>query len=312
MNTPNVWHVGNAKITRVAEFDDYVLDPEFIFPIRPDAVRQHEWLLPHFITPAGQFLVSIHAFVIEVNKRRILVDTCVGNDKKRHIAAWNDLKGTFLADLTSAGYPPESIDTVICTHLHLDHVGWNTRCVDGKWIPTFPNARYLFGRIEWAHWQKEMELEAAAEAPAAHAADLDIGAVMGDSIQPIIDAGLHDLVEVDHRLCEEVVLEHTPGHTPGHVCVRISSAGENAVITGDLMHHPIQCALPELGTHVDWNPERSTQTRLRFFSQFADKPVLVLGTHFAKPTSGWLISRGDRWQLSVERPVEIPSAQRRR
>jgi glyoxylase-like metal-dependent hydrolase (beta-lactamase superfamily II) len=137
-----------------------------------------------------------------------------------------------------------------------------------------------------------------------HAAQLiETGTVMGDSVQPIIDAGLYDLVEVDHQLGDGVSLEHTPGHTPGHVCVRISSRGEQAVITGDLLHHPLQCSIPELGTHVDWNVARGHETRLSFFRQFADKPVLILGSHFAKPTAGWVISDGERWRLSLNAPA---------
>jgi len=297
----NVWQVGDVKITRVADFDDFSLDPEFIFAIKPDAVRQHTWLRPNFITPEGQLLVSIHAFIIETADRKILVDTCIGNDKKRHTAMWNDLQGPFLRDLAAAGYPPESIDTVVCTHLHVDHVGWNTRKVDGRWIPTFPNARYLFGRIEWAHWKREMELEAAAaERADSHAAHLvETGTVMGDSVQPIIDAGLYDLVETDHRLIDGVYLQHTPGHTPGHVCVRIESRGKRAVITGDMIHHPLQCALPDLGTHVDWDAAHGHATRLGFFQELADTPTLVLGSHFAKPTGGWVVSDGDRWRLSL-------------
>jgi len=305
MNTNNVWHVGDVKITRIAEFDDFPLDPQFIFNIRPEAVKEHVWLEPHFITPTGELLVSIHAFVIECGRRRIIVDTCIGNDKKRHTAMWDNLHGPFLADLAAAGYAAETIDTVVCTHLHVDHVGWNTRLVDGRWIPTFPNARYLFGRVEWAHWKREMQMEAeAARAADSHAAQLiETGTVMGDSVQPIIDAGLYDLVEVDHQLGDGVSLEHTPGHTPGHVCVRISSRGEQAVITGDLLHHPLQCSIPELGTHVDWDVARGHETRLSFFRQFADKPVLILGSHFAKPTAGWVISDGERWRLSLNAPA---------
>ena len=304
MSTTNVWRVGNVKVTRVAEADDFALDPEFIFPLKAESIKEYEWLKPHFITPKGEILVSIHAFVIDTGSRRIVVDTCIGNDKRRHTAMWNNLQGPFLSDLAAAGYPAETIDTVVCTHLHVDHVGWNTRWADGRWIPTFPNARYLFGRVEWEHWQHEIDVEAAtAKSDDSHAAQLiETGVVMGDSVSPIIEAGLHQLVEVDHRISGEVSLEHTPGHTPGHVCVRISSQGENAVITGDLMHHPLQCALPELGTHVDWNSARGEQTRRKFFDGCADKPVLVLGSHFAKPTAGWVVSHGESWRLSLKAP----------
>jgi glyoxylase-like metal-dependent hydrolase (beta-lactamase superfamily II) len=301
MNTTNVWQVGDVKITRIAEADDFALDPEFIFQMKADAIRQQEWLLPHFITPKGELIVSIHAFVIDTGQRRVVVDTCIGNDKKRHTAMWNNLQGPFLSDLAAAGYPAETIDTVVCTHLHVDHVGWNTRWVDGKWIPTFPKARYLFGRVEWEHWQREIELEAArAHVEDSHAAHLiETGIVMGDSVLPIIEARQHQLVEVNHRLCEEIYLEHTPGHTPGHVCVRIASRGQEAVITGDLLHHPVQCSVPELGTHVDWSPSKGEETRRQFFKGCADKPIMVLGSHFAKPTAGWVVSHGKSWRFSL-------------
>lgn len=301
MSINSSWQIGDVKITRIAEFEDFALDPEFIFDIKAEAVSQHAWLKPHFITGEGQLLVSIHAFIIDTGNRRILVDTCIGNDKQRHTAMWNDLQGPFLSDLAAAGYPAESIDTVVCTHLHVDHVGWNTRKVDGKWIPTFQNARYLFGRIEWAHWQREIELEAAAaQKPDTHAAHLvETGTVMGDSVKPIIDAGLYDLVDVDHRIADGITLQHTPGHTPGHVCVRIQSKGKTAIITGDMMHHPLQCSLPELGTHVDWDTGKAHATRLAFFRELADTPTLLLGSHFAKPTGGWLVTEGDRWRLAL-------------
>lgn len=226
------WQIGDVKITRVAELGGAPFPSTFMFPAAtPELVQRHAWLKPHFAHEDGRLFGSIHSFVIESGKRRIIVDTCVGNDKARAVQAWNMLQGPFLEQLAEAGFPPESIDTVLCTHLHVDHVGWNTRLVNGKWLPTFPNARYLFGRREWEHWSSE-------------AAQHRDGDVMGDSVRPIVDAGLAELVDMNHVLTPEVRLEPTPGHTPGHVSVRISSQGEEAVITGDLMHHPLQCAEP--------------------------------------------------------------------
>src|SRR6185295_15252274 len=136
-------------------------------------------------------------------------------------------------DLAKAGFAADDVDAVLCTHMHVDHVGWNTRLVDGAWRPTFSRARYLFGRTEYDHWQA--------------AGDPGERQVIADSVQPVIDAGLADWVESDHAVTPEVRLEPTPGHTPGHVSVRIRSGGEEAVITGDLVHHPIQCCAPEVG-----------------------------------------------------------------
>ena len=203
------------------------------------------------------------------------MDTCVGNDKPREVKNWNMRQGRFLEDLAEAGFPRERVDTVLCTHLHVDHVGWNTMLKDGKWVPTFPNARYLFGRKEFEHWSK---------APAGPDRDVQM-----DSVRPILDAGLADLVAMDHRITSEVYLEPTLGHTPGHVSVCISSKGDEAVITGDLMHHPVQCAEPDWAARFDVDPDAARRTRRAFLERHAGKPVLVLGTHFATPTAGRVV-----------------------
>ncbi len=164
-------------------------------------------------------------------------------------------------------------------------LGWNTRLVGGRCVPTFANARYLFGCAEYAHWRG--------------AGAADEREVLADSVQPVVDAGLADWVESDHAVTGEVALEPTPGHTPGHVSVRIRSAGAEAVITGDLMHHPIQCCEPRIGSRFDIDPDVARETRLRFLREQADRPVLVLGTHFAAPTAGRVVSAGAAWELAV-------------
>jgi glyoxylase-like metal-dependent hydrolase (beta-lactamase superfamily II) len=208
------WKIGNVTVTRVVEVD-LPTPGGFVLPdALPENLAKIPWLAPHFVTPDGMLLMSIHALVVESEGRKILVDTCLGNDKKRPIPDWNMRKGPFLQQLADAGCPRESVDTVVCTHLHVDHVGWNTMLVNGRWVPTFPKARYLIGRKEWDFWGKE---PVNPDEP-----------IMDDSVRPIIDAGLADLVEADHKLTSEVWLEPTHGHTPGHVSVRISSGGENA------------------------------------------------------------------------------------
>jgi glyoxylase-like metal-dependent hydrolase (beta-lactamase superfamily II) len=238
---------------------------------------------------------SIHSFVIESDNRRIIIDTCVGNDKERTIKAWNLLHGPFLADLALAGFPADTIDTVLCTHLHVDHVGWNTRLAEGRWVPTFRNARYLFGRREWEHWESE-------------AAEHRDGDVIGDSVRPIVDAGLAELVAMDQVLTPEVRLEPTPGHTPGHVSVRISSRGEEAVITGDLMHHPLQCAEPDLANNFDVDAAAARRTRRDFLARYCNRPVLVLGTHFAPPTGGWVVDAAPAWRFEIEAKADSDSS----
>ncbi|MEO5641391.1 MAG: MBL fold metallo-hydrolase [Sphingomicrobium sp.] len=299
------WTIGDVKVTRIVDMADFAIEPQFLFEIDTAKVLEQRWMHPHFMNDEGGLLVSVHAFVVESAGRRILVDTCLGNDKKRHTEAWNMRNSSFLDDLTAAGFAPDTIDIVVCTHLHVDHVGFNTMLVDGQWVPTFPNARYLFGRIEWDHWRHELEEEEKlAEAGDDHAAQLlQVGEVMGDSVLPIIAAGLNELVEVDHRITPEIWLQPTPGHTPGHVSVHIRSGGEEAIITGDMVHHPLQCAFPELGAHVDWSQAASGATRRTFFGENADRPILILGTHFPTPTGGWLVSSGDSWKVLLDKPA---------
>ncbi|PYN05883.1 MAG: hypothetical protein DME02_18035 [Candidatus Rokuibacteriota bacterium] len=200
--------------------------PTWLLPdATPEAVERHRaWLAPHFLDDKGRFLQSIHTFVVRAPGLTVLVDTCVGNDKDRGgRQPFHMMRTTFLDDLRVAGVAPESVDVVICTHLHVDHVGWNTRLDNGRWVPTFPRARHLFARREWEHWSSER--------------DEDTTRIMHDSVTPVLDAGLATLVEMDHRISDEIWLEPTPGHTPGHASVRLRSRDADAVITGDLMHH---------------------------------------------------------------------------
>jgi glyoxylase-like metal-dependent hydrolase (beta-lactamase superfamily II) len=272
------WKIGDVSIARVVEIEGPSPGTFLFAEATPERLLQHAWLKPRFLTDDGRSIGSIHCFVISSGSRTIVVDTCVGNDKPREVKTWHLRQGRFLQDLAEAGFPREQVDTVLCTHLHVDHVGWNTMLHEGRWVPTFPNARYLFGRREWEHW---------AAAPAGPDRD-----VQDDSVRPVLDAGLAQLVEADHRLTGDVFLEPTPGHTPGHVSVRIVSRGEEAVITGDLMHHPVQCAEIAWASRYDVDPEMARRTRRAFLERHAGKPVLVLGTHFAAPTGGRVVRDG--------------------
>jgi glyoxylase-like metal-dependent hydrolase (beta-lactamase superfamily II) len=279
------WRIGDVVVSKLVELE---LSGKVTW-ILPDATRENllrdAWLRPHFVSEAGEARMSVHSFVVEAGGRRILVDTCIGNDKRLPIPAWSQRSGPFLADLAAAGFAPDSIDTVLCTHLHMDHVGWNTRLENGRWIPSFRNARHLWSRREYEHWE------------AAGGAENE--AVWAESVRPVHEAGLVDLVADDHVVCDEVRLEPTPGHTPGHVSVQLRSRGEEAVITGDLMHHPVQVAHPEWGSRGDYDKAQAEATRLAFLRRYADRPVLVLGTHFAGPTGGRLLRDGDRYRLDV-------------
>jgi glyoxylase-like metal-dependent hydrolase (beta-lactamase superfamily II) len=284
------WKIGSVTITSVSESES-ITSPRFLFKDLNkaavlEAAAAHTWLRPNFVDDDGYLLQKIQALVIDTGSTVIVVDTCIGNDKVRANPGWNGLQLPFLDDLAAAGYTPEAVDVVVCTHLHVDHVGWNTRLVDGRWVPTFPNARYLFARPEFEHWRDTGR-------------DGDAGDdVFGDSVQPIVDAGLADLVPVDHQICGEVRLEPTHGHTPGHVSVVIGSGGEQAVITGDMIHTPLQIALPELSSSFDTDPDAARVTRRDFLGRYADGRTLVIGTHFGTPTAGKVSSAGpDSWRL---------------
>jgi glyoxylase-like metal-dependent hydrolase (beta-lactamase superfamily II) len=237
------------------------------------------------VTPEWHLRLSVHALLVEAPGLRLVVDTCIGNDRKRRGMPPTPLSTSFLADMTTAGWPRESVDAVVCTHLHVDHVGWNTMLVDGKWIPTFPNARYLIGAREYAYWSAE--------------GDEEQQVILSDSVKPIFDAGLVDLVEPDHRLTAEVALMPTHGHTPGHVSVEIASQGARAVITGDALHSPCQIAHPDWSPPFDSDQAASRATRRKLLEDVADGPTLLIGTHFAGPTAGHIVRDGGAYRLIV-------------
>ena len=253
----------------------------------PDAVERHrDWMAPHFLDDKGRLLQSIHTFIVRTSALTVLVDTCVGNDKDRGgRKPFHMMRTGFLDDLRAAGVAPEAVDVVICTHLHVDHVGWNTRLDNGRWVPTFPRARHLFARTEWEHWSRERDDESRR--------------IMADSVQPVLDAGLATLVDADHHVSDEIWLEPTPGHTPGHVSVRLRAGGADAVITGDLMHSPIQMAEPQWCSNFDSDPDMARKTRRAFCERYADSGVTVLGTHFHEPTAGRIVKHGAAWRFEV-------------
>jgi glyoxylase-like metal-dependent hydrolase (beta-lactamase superfamily II) len=281
------WRIGEVSVTKIVELE-VTGGSRFILPqATREAVQPIAWLQPHFADSEGRLKMSVHALVVETRERRVIVDTCIGNDKAgRAIPGWNGMHTTFLADLAAAGYPRESIDTVLCTHLHVDHVGWNTMLVDGRWLPTFPVARYLMGRIEFEHWRSQRENES-------HRT------VFADSVAPVFDAGLVDLVATDHRIDDTLRLVPTLGHTPGHVSLAISSRGEEALITGDFLHHPVQMARLDWSSSADHDAVAAAETRRAMFERLAGRPVLMIGTHFAGATAGRVVRDGDAYRLAV-------------
>jgi glyoxylase-like metal-dependent hydrolase (beta-lactamase superfamily II) len=283
------WRVGDVEIARIVEVYGFTDNISMLLPdATPQFVQGFPWLVPHFATPEGQMIISFQCFALRSRGRNVMIDTCIGNDRHREFDVFTNMHTTFLEDLTIAGFPHGEITDVLCTHLHFDHVGWNTRLVNGKWIPTFPQARYLFGRKEWAHWKHLRDTNGY------HHMDHLV-----DSIDPVMEAGLVTFIEPDFRITEEVSLIPTPGHTPGHVSVLIQSRGQSAVITGDMMHNPIQIAVPDDEGRFDMDKPQAARTRRAFVERFNNTDTLVIGSHFAEPTAGHIVPDGSRWKLKV-------------
>lgn len=275
------WQVGDVRITQIVELTTASLGRYLLPQATPEILAGIDWMKP-FTDADHRPILSMHSLVLESQGQTIMVDTCIGNDKERSYPRWHQMQGDYLHKFTQAGFATDMIDTVLCTHMHVDHVGWNTRLVDGKWLPTFAKAKYLFAEDEWNHWRVEPQ---------------EYGPVIEDSVQPIFDAGLANLVSQSHQVTDEICLEPTPGHTPGHVSIHITSRGEEAVITGDMLHHPCQIYHPEWATPADSDVDQAVATRHSFLNRYADRPVLIIGTHFAGPTAGQVIRDGDTYRL---------------
>jgi len=279
------WKVGSATITSVVE-DQIDLPPGLLFPeADEETVRRHPWLVPDWAGADGTISMRVQAFVVETDGVTVLVDPCVGNGKVRWLPVWNDLDLPFLERLADAGYVPADVELVVHTHVHADHVGWDTRRDGDAWVPTFTGARHLY---------TEAELEFA------RTSGMPGEDVYGDSIAPIVDAGLADIVAPDADLGHGLRLESTPGHTPGHTSLWIESGGERALITGDFMHHPFQFAEPQVAEIADSDADVARSTRTRMLRRMAESGALVLGTHFPNRPAGRVVANGDRWRFVPE------------
>jgi glyoxylase-like metal-dependent hydrolase (beta-lactamase superfamily II) len=284
------WTVGDVRVTRVQE-SLITLPLEVMYPgSHPSALEGHEhWLRP-YLADDGTLGLSTHGLVLESQGKVILVDTCVGT---REVAEYPDLSNqpsTFLADLEAAGFQRDEVDYVVCTHLHIDHVGCNTiQDESGTWVPTFPNARYLFSKVDYEHWDSGAE-----------------GAAwtFGGAVRPVYEAGAADLVDMDRVITSEVHLVPSPGHSPGHVCVAISSNGQEGVISGDVTHHPVQYIEPDWRMFLDGDPELAARTRKDFISRYANSGTRIFGSHFPGDSTGFLEIVDDKIQF-VPKPTQV-------
>lgn len=265
------WQVGEVVIRRVEARVTAVPHGSLSTAITPEVVDEHRPWIDPFVAADGRILLSVHSFVITAGATTIVVDTCVGDHGERPLPNDPEFPGRLAAAIVGG---LDAVDVVVCTHLHFDHVGWNTRRdpTSGRLVPTFPNARYLVSRTEY---------DAAREH---HGIGHDI---LGVSITPLVEAGRFDPVDADHRISDTVRLVPTHGHSPGHVSVLVESNGERALITGDIVHTPIQFVRPDItADRFDHDPVAARATRRRVIDDVADGATLVLGTHFPPPTAG--------------------------
>jgi glyoxylase-like metal-dependent hydrolase (beta-lactamase superfamily II) len=284
----NWMKLGQVEIGRAVESNGPFISIYDFFPdATPELLAPHRhWLEPTALEPGtDKLLMPIQSYVVRTPRHVVLVDSCVGNHKSvKWFPAWDHMSGnTYLPALASLGLRPEDIDVVLCTHLHVDHSGWNTQWLDGRWRPTFPRARYMLSRTEVAACEK------------LHRERQDPTYV--ENVLPIIEAGQALLVDDDHQIDDHVWLEATPGHTHGHCAVRIDGRGGDAVVTGDLIHSPIQCHFPEWNFRHDANKPLAAQTRRRFLERYADCATHVLTAHFPLPSAGAVKRDGDAFRF---------------
>ena len=284
--------LGDIRLARILEREAPEFEATVLIPdATPANLAPHRhWLEPKALDPAtGKLVLPVQSYVVRTRHHNILIDACLGEQKTdRFYEPWNKLSGSrFLGDLAAMGLAPENIDFVLCTHLHSDHVGWNTRRQDGRWVPTFPKARYVMSRREVEHASRLRR-----EDPESDGADSLV-----ESVLPVIEARQAELVAEDHALDDEVRLEPLPGHTAGHFGVKLVSRGSRAIMIGDLMHSPVQCAEPDWPASSDFDPALARASRRRFLETHAETDGLVLTAHFPSPSIGHIRRAGNAFRF---------------
>lgn len=277
--------IGELQVTRVEEMCHRVSPPhDWYLDYNAEELRPHlDWLTPRFYDRTADRPIScIHSWVLKTPNHTILVDSCTGNQKSRPDFPMFDMLNTpYLERLSEAGVKPEDIDVVLCTHLHVDHVGWNTKLDNGRWVPTFPNARYLMSRVDNEYYA------AAASDPATKPLTRH---TYNDSVLPVIECCMAHFVEGAEEIGPGLVLRPSPGHTPGHVCLDVNSKGRRALFCGDVLHHPLQIPLWHWRTRVCYDPDQARDTRREVLEYCAENDVLLLPQHFASPHGAYVKS----------------------
>jgi len=279
--------IGDVTIDSIIERAGPWRAPEAMFPdCDLQVARQHLADMDDFVfdPQSGKMMITYQTFLLRTPHHTILVDTCTGEDKN-YPAPMDFPKQPWLDGFARLGIGLDDIDYVFCTHLHIDHCGWNTRLVNGRWVPTFPKAKYIFHKREYDFWEAAT---GRGEAPP--------GEVWRMNCLPVVEAGQALLVEDDFALDDLITLTPTPGHSPCHCCINIRSAGQRAVVTGDLMHHPLQCREPDWSTIFCWDPAMAARSRRAFLSSVADTDTMLLPIHFASPTAGHVAADGSRFR----------------
>jgi len=280
--------IGDITIHRIVE-KQYGFAParEFLPTLTAETLEENRAWLGEALDAADRLVLCFQSYVVRTPHHTVLVDSCIGNDKERPLRlGWHRKTDTaFIDGLAAVGLGVEDIDIVMCTHLHGDHVGWNTRLENGRWVPTFPRARYLFSARELDYWTGE------------HTRSPLVA--MEDSVLPIVAARRADLIASDHALNDHVRLLPTPGHTPDHFAVRLGRGHDDAVITGDLLHSPLQARIPELSMSSDFNPAMAALTRRSFLERYCDTPTLCCTAHFPAPSVGHLKRWGNGFRCEA-------------
>ncbi len=299
------WTVGSTSFTRIEEQvgpNDLEADA-FLPDLSRERFERHmHWLAPnHYDAATNKLITSNHSWLIRNGEHTILLDSCAGNHKERPwLPRFHQLQTPFLQRLRTAGVEPADIDIVLCTHLHADHVGWNTRLENGQWVPTFPNARYLFSRIENDHWDPELENRRALNPGRA--------GVYDDSVLPVIRSGQAVLLDGEHMMTDQMLVEPAPGHTPGHVIMKFHEGGRDAVFCGDVVHHPIQVYEPGWNTRFCELPEQARATRRRVLDFCAHRQALLFPTHFTAPHVAAIRAEGGGFAVDFCEPDGIGEA----